>query len=294
MPVVPTVTDFGQAVMGSLALALAMIMGFIPKLLGALLILLVGWLIARLAYSLVVRGLRLVRFNQVADRAEIDQFLLNAGVRMDPAQVVATLVYWFLLLIFVGAAFNAFGLPQVTDIVNRIIAYIPNVVVAVVVLLLGALAANFVANLVRGASGSARLGDPYLMATFARAAIMVFASLIALDQLQIAPAIINALWIALLAMFALAGGLAFGLGGREVAGRVLEDWYSRRSQMARFTGAATRGATERMTDAATDTTTSAVPAAVPSAVPIAQSRPATPRSRRQSVVGRPDAEPRVA
>src|SRR5436190_13766018 len=171
MPVVPTVTDFGQAVMGSLALSLAMVMGFIPKLLGALLILLAGWLVARLAYSLVVRGLRLVHFNQVADRAEIDQFLANAGVRADPAQVVATLAYWFLLLIFVGAAFNAFGLPQVTDMVNRILAFIPNVVVAVVVLFLGALAANFAGNVVRGAGGTARLGDPDLLATFARIAV---------------------------------------------------------------------------------------------------------------------------
>jgi hypothetical protein len=238
MPVVPAVTDFGQAVMGSLALALAMFVGFIPKLIGALLILLVGWLIARLAYGLVVRGLRLVHFNQIADRAEIDQFLASAGVRVDPATVVATLAYWFLLLIFVGAAFNAFGLPQVTDMVNRILAYIPNVVVAVVVLLLGALAANFVGNLVRGAASTSHLGDPDLIAALARGAVLVFASLIALDQLQIAPAIVNTLWMALIGMFALAGALAFGLGGRDVARRMLEDWYNRRAGMARLAGTA--------------------------------------------------------
>jgi hypothetical protein len=239
MPTVPVVTDLGQAMLGSLALALAMFMSFIPKLIGALLILLVGWLIARLVSSLVVRGLRLVHFNQVADRAEIDQFLANAGVRMDPAQVVATLAYWFLLLIFVGAAFNAFGLPQVTDTVNRILAFIPNVIVAVVVLLLGALAANFAGNLVRGASGTARLGNPDVLATLARGAIMVFAALMALDQLQIAPTIIRTLWMALIGMVALAGGLAFGLGGRDVARRMLEDWYQR-----------SRGTPDLITDAA--------------------------------------------
>jgi hypothetical protein len=220
--------------MTALAGALAMFLAFIPKLLGALVILLVGWLIARVVYSLVVRGLRLVHFNQIADRAEIDQFLARAGVRMDPAMVVGKLVYWFLMLIFIGAAFNAFGLPQVTDMVNRILAFIPNVVVAVVVLLLGALAANFVGNLVRGASGTAHLGDPNLIATFARAAVLVFASLIALDQLNIAPAIINSLWMAVLGMFALAGALAFGLGGRDVARRMLEDWYGRSQTTARL------------------------------------------------------------
>jgi hypothetical protein len=220
--------------MTALAGALAMFLAFIPKLLGALVILLVGWLIARVVYSLVVRGLRLVHFNQIADRAEIDQFLARAGVRMDPAMVVAKLAYWFLLLIFIGAAFNAFGLPQVTDMINRILAFIPNVVVAVVVLLLGALAANFVGNLVRGASGTAHLGDPNLIATLARAAVLVFAALIALDQLNIAPAIINTLWMAMLGMLALASALAFGLGGRDVARRMLEDWYSRSQSAAQL------------------------------------------------------------
>ena len=124
----------------SLARAMGDFMAFIPKLLGAVVILLVGWLIARIVSTLVVRGLRLVRFDEVADRAEIDQFLVHAGVRAGPATVVGTLVYWFLMLIFVGAAFNAFGLPQVTEVVNRILAFIPNVVVAVVIMLLGALA----------------------------------------------------------------------------------------------------------------------------------------------------------
>ncbi|MGH2351636.1 MAG: mechanosensitive ion channel family protein, partial [Chloroflexota bacterium] len=134
---VPIVTNWGQAIMVALTGALAMFVSFIPNLLGALLILLVGWIIARVVESLVTRGLRLIRFNQVADRAEIDQFLDKAGVRMDPASVVGKLAYWFLLLIFVGAAFSVFGLTQVNLLINDIIAYIPNVIVAVVVLLLG-------------------------------------------------------------------------------------------------------------------------------------------------------------
>jgi hypothetical protein len=137
-----------------------------------------------------------------------------------------------LLLTFVVAAFGAFGLPQVTVILDRIIGFIPNVVVAIVVLLLGALAANFVGNLVRGASGSARVGDPNLLATLARSAIMVFAALMALDQLQIAPTIINTLWMALVGMVAVAGALAFGLGGRDLARDLLQQWYDRGREKA--------------------------------------------------------------
>ena len=229
---VPVVNDWGQAIMGALAVALSTFMGFIPALLGALVILLLGWIIARIVEGLVVRGLRLVHFDQAADRVEIDQFLAKAGVRMQPAAVVGKLAYWFLLLIFVGAAFNTLGLTQVNLLINQLIAFIPSVIVAVVALLLGLLAANFVANLVRGASGSARIGDPGLLATLARSAILVFAALIALDQLEIAPTIVNTLWMAFVGMVALGGALALGLGGQHVARQMLETWYQRSGEGA--------------------------------------------------------------
>jgi len=226
------VTDWGQAIMISLTRALGDIMSFVPKLIGALVILLVGWLISRAVEALVTRGLRMVRFNQIADRAEIDQFLVRAGVRMDPAAVLGKLAYWFLMLSFLIAAFGALGMTQVEGVLANIIGFIPNVVVAVVVLLLGALIANFVANLVRGSAGMSRVGDPNLLATIARVSVLVFATLMALDQLQIAPTIINTLWTALIGMFAVAGALAFGLGGRDVAKRMLEDWYDKGQQKA--------------------------------------------------------------
>jgi hypothetical protein len=233
---VQTVTSWGDAIFLALTGALFDILGFVPRLLGALVILFVGWLVARLVEGLVTRGLRVVRFNQVAQRAEIDEFLNKAGVRLDPAAVVGKLAYWFLFLIFIGAAFNSFGLTQVNTVINQIVAFLPNVVVALVVLLVGALLANFVGNLVRGASGSARVGDPGLLATFARTAVLVFATLIALDQLEIAPTIINTLWTALIGSVAVAAALAFGLGGQGVARQLLEDWYARRGEVAEKAG----------------------------------------------------------
>jgi hypothetical protein len=225
---VQTVTSWGDAIFVALTGALTDVVLFVPKLLGALVILFIGWLLAKAVEALVAKGLRAVRFNQVADRAELDQFLDTAGVRLDPASVVGKLAYWFLLLIFIGAAFNTFGLTQVNAVINQVIAYLPNVVVALVVLLVGALLATFAGNLVRGASGSARVGDPGLLAGLARAAVLAFAVLIALNQLQIGAAIVNTLFMALVGMIALATALAFGLGGREVAGRIVGDWYAKR------------------------------------------------------------------
>jgi hypothetical protein len=212
---VPVVTGWADAVVLALSGALNVLVAFLPRLLGALVILLLGWLLAKAVEALATRGLRAVRFNEVADRAELDRFLARAGVRLDPAAVVGTLAYWFLLLIFVGAAFNAFGLPQATAVINQIVAYLPNVAVALVVLLAGALLAQFAATLVRGASRTARVGDPDLLATLARAAVLAFAVLIALNQLQIGATIVNTLFVAVVGMLALAGALAFGLGGRD-------------------------------------------------------------------------------
>ncbi len=226
------VNDTGQAVLLAFTRALGDFAAFIPKLIGALLILLIGWLISRVVSALVTKGLRAVRFNQIADKAEIDQFLAKAGVRMDPAQVVGKLVYWFLMLSFLIAFFGALGLSQLEGVLASIIGFIPNVIVAMVVLLIGALIANFVANLVRGSAGTARVGDPNLLATIARAAVLVFATLMALDQLEIAPTIINTLWMATIGMLAVAGALAFGLGGRDLAKRLLEDAYDKGQQKA--------------------------------------------------------------
>jgi len=177
--------------------------------------------------------------------------------RLDPAAVVGKLAYWFLFLIFVGAAFNSFGLTQVNTVINQIVAFLPNVVVALVVLLVGALLANFVANLVRGASGSAHVGDPGLLSTLARSAVLVFAALIALDQLQIAPTIINTLWTALIGSVAVAAALAFGLGGQGVARQMVEAWYAKRGEVAdkagRLASAAQRESTSGTSDARTTT-----------------------------------------
>src|SRR5215211_1656237 len=110
------VGDTGQAILLAFTRALSDFAAFIPKFLGALVVLLVGWLISRMVSALVTRGLRAVRFNQIADKAEIDQFLARAGVRMDPAAVVGTMAFWFLMLSFLIAAFGALGLSQVETV----------------------------------------------------------------------------------------------------------------------------------------------------------------------------------
>jgi small-conductance mechanosensitive channel len=214
------IRDIGEALYTALGSALSAFFTFIPRLIGAIVILLIGLFVGRLVGGLVARALRAVKFDQIADRAGIDDFLRNAGVRLDPAGVVGAFAKWAIYLIFFQVAASTLGFPQLTAIINDMIAFIPRIVVALAILLIGALVGNLLAGVVRGSLGTARVGNPNLLANLARWGVLAFAIVAALSQLQIAPAIVNTLWTALI--FGLMGALAlaFGLGGRDAAGSV--------------------------------------------------------------------------
>jgi hypothetical protein len=216
-----TVADWGAAIYTSLAGALALLFSFIPKLIGFLVILLIGWLVATAVAKALTLVLRKVGFDRISDRIGLTRLERQMNVQMDAAGLLGKLVYWFVFLIFLVPAVNALGLTTVSDLIGRIVGYLPNVFVAILVLFLGTLAATFIADLVRGAAASTRIGNANVFASIARYAILGFVALIALEQLQIAPALIQILFTAIVGSAALAFGLAFGLGGRESAQRLL-------------------------------------------------------------------------
>ena len=215
------ITNWGSAILTSFTNALNLVFTFIPKLIGFLVILLVGWIVASVVSKAVTFLLRKIGFDRLSERIGLSRLEQRMGLRMDAAGVLGKVVYWFIFLIFLVPAVDSLGLTAVSNILNQVIAYIPNVFVAIVVLFLGTLAATFVADLVRGATASTNMGNPNMYAAIARWAILGFVAIIALEQLQIAPALLNELFGAVVAAAALAFGLAFGLGGRETAQRLL-------------------------------------------------------------------------
>lgn len=226
------ITNWGQAIFTALGNALNLLLEFIPKLVGFLVILLIGWLIATAVSKAVTFLLRKVGFDRLGQRIGLQRFEQNMGVHMDASGILGTIVYWFLFLIFLVPAADALGIPTVSNILNELVAYIPNVFVAVLVLFLGALAATVVADLVRGVTASANMGNPNVYANIARVAIIGFAVIVALEQLKIAPDIMNILFTAIVGGAALAFGLAFGLGGRDTARRLLDRTESQFEQVA--------------------------------------------------------------
>jgi hypothetical protein len=224
--VVDTVTDWGDAVLVSVTEAMQNFIGFLPALVGALIVLILGWIIAGLLAGLLERVLKSVGFERAAQTTGIDDFIRQAGSDWSASRIVAEIVKWFIRLIAIQAAASILGLQQISAIINAILLWLPNLVVAIAIIVLGALIARFVAGLVRGATSEMGFGNADLMAAIARYGIIVFAAIAAIDQLGIAETVVNTIFIATVAAIAAAFALAFGLGGREVAGQITQGWYA--------------------------------------------------------------------
>jgi len=229
LPIAP-ITDWGVAVMTSLAAALAILLGAIPKVIGFLVIVIIGWLIAAALAKAVSSVLRAVRFNDLAQRAGLSGFVRDMGLQTDAAGFVAELAKWFVRLIVLVSAFDELGLPAVSQVLQQLLLWLPNLVVAIIVLVIGGVAANALARLVRGAVAESGLGNANLLASVARVAVWAFAIVVAVNQIGIATTLINTLFMATVGALALALGLAFGLGGRDTAALIVRSWYDRGQQ----------------------------------------------------------------
>lgn len=227
-----TITDWGQALMTSLAAAMAMFFAAIPKIIGFAVILIVGWIISSLVEKAITALLHAVRFNSLADRSGISGFVSKTGANTDASGLLAGIVKWFIRLIALVVAFDALGLPAVSDVLRQLLLWMPNLVVALVVLVIGGIAANALSRLVRGAAAEGGLERPDMLAKIASVAVWVFAIVIAVNQIGVATTLVNTLFMATVGAVALALGLSFGLGGRETAAEIVREWYNRGREKA--------------------------------------------------------------
>jgi hypothetical protein len=141
--------------------------------------------------------------------------------------MIGLVVKWFVRLIALAVAFDALGLPAVSDVLRQLLLWLPNVVVALVVLVIGGLAARALSNLVRGSAAEAGLSNANFLAKISAAVVWAFAIVVAVNQIGIATELVNTLFMAIVGALALGLGLAFGLGGRETAGEIVRKWYAK-------------------------------------------------------------------
>ena len=200
---------------------------FLPRLAMAIVAVLVGWLLAKAARFAVVKALRAINFNVLTERAGLDEFLRQGGIRSDTTDIFGVLVYWLIVLAALVLAFNTMDLNYITDLLRQVVMFVPRLMVALVVLAFGAYFARFVAGAVMAYCRAVGMQDGDLLGRLAQYAIIAFVVLIALEQMQIGGDIVRHSFLILLGGVVLALALAFGIGGREWAAGLLDRWWPR-------------------------------------------------------------------
>ncbi len=198
------------------------LMSFIPKLLLSIIIFVIGWVIAITLDKVVARAIRLFKVDKALQGLGVEKYLSKGGFRLDAGAFVGGLVKWFFIIAFLVAALDVLGLSQVNVFLQEIIVYLPSVIVAALILVAAAVIANTVQRIVTGSAKGANLPSASFLGGIAKWSIWIFAILAAMYQLGIAGPFVQTLFTGFIAMIVIAGGLAFGLGGRDVAKGYLE------------------------------------------------------------------------
>jgi len=203
--------------------SLRQIGAFLPRLLLAIVILIIGWLVAKAVRFAIVKALRTINFNVVTEKAGIDHFLKQGGADIDTVRVLGSLSYWLVILAALMIASNSLDLAYVTDLIGRIVLFVPKVMVAVVILVFGVYFARFVGAALTTYLRNIGVGEAGLVGRLALYAIVVFVIMIALDQMGLGD-IIRQAFLIIVAAIGLGLALAFGLGGQKRAAELIERW----------------------------------------------------------------------
>lgn len=199
------------------------LLNFIPNLIGAIIVFVIGWFIAIGVGKLIAEVLARLKFNKIFERTGWKEALEKAELKVNPSEFVGAIFKWILVIVFLLVAVEILGLPQFAIILNRLIGWLPNLVVAIAIFVVAVIVADILDKVIR--ASVQKIGVKYVgtLGAITRWAIYVFSGLAILVQLGVAQALINTLITTLLGMIALALGLAFGLGGKDAASQIIED-----------------------------------------------------------------------
>lgn len=203
-------------------------LSFLPSLVGAVVVFFVGWLVAMILDRAVERLIHHSKLDTLLAKINISEWLHRAGLQLDSGYFLGKVVYWLVFLAFVLAASDILGFVALSNFISDILFYIPNIAVAFLVMVAALVVANFLRKLVTASVLGARLHSAKFLGSLTWWVVVVFGLLTALGQLGVAVSIVNSIIVGVIIMLALAGGLAFGLGGKDEAARLLvrlrEEW----------------------------------------------------------------------
>lgn len=211
-----------DVIVASFQNAWSILIGFLPELIGALIILIIGLLVASIVRVIFEKLISALHIDDLLRKFGIERFLERAGMMLNSGKFVGALAYWFFVVVVVLAISDVLGLWGLSTFLNEVLLYFPNIIVAVLILLTALVVANFLRGLVRASVLSARLHASKFLGAMTWWSVVLFGFFAALLQLGVAAALIQAIITGFVAMLALAGGLAFGLGGRDYAANLIE------------------------------------------------------------------------
>ena len=200
---------------------LTQLAAFVPTLVGALLLLLVGWLIAKAVENIVVRVLKTITLDKLADQIQLTSVLSKGGIRHKFSELIGVIVYWLIMLAVVMIVFNALQLTVAAELFQSVVTFLPNVIAAVFILILGIFAASFLSTTVRTAASNAGILQSQLLGQLIQTVVVIFATVAALQQLRIP--FFGEVFLIILAGISLGCAIAFGLGCKDLAGRWMSD-----------------------------------------------------------------------
>lgn len=200
---------------------------FVVNVVLVLIILIIGWVIAKLIRTLVTKGLRVIRLDEVSGRIELDSLLAKGGINYSLSELIGVVCYWLALLVTFVVAVNAVGLTIAADLLNKIILYIPNIIAAIFILIMGMFIATLLKAIVQTAANNAGVSQANLLSQVVNVVIMVFAVAIALEQLNIGAKIIELTITVVLGSLGLGLALAFGLGCKDLVGKAAAEFIDK-------------------------------------------------------------------
>ncbi len=215
--------DWNAVVMVPVKEVLARLAGFLPTLLGVLVILIVGWIIAGMLKGVVVKVLKLIQLDTASEKSGLGDILRRGGIRQTLSELIGVLIYWLVILLVFMTSLNALGMTVAASLLDKVILYIPNVIAAIFILSLGIFFSSMVGTIVRTASSNAGIAQAKFLGQLTQTVIMIFAAVITLEQLNIASSILNFAINIILASLGLALAIAVGLGSKDMAGKMIQD-----------------------------------------------------------------------
>lgn len=201
--------------------------GYIPTVAGAILILVIGWLLAKFAEVIVVKILKAVKLDIASEKGGIAGVLAQGDVRFSLSEIIGMLIYWGVILITMVTMLSALNLREAANLLARFVEYVPNVIAAIFVIVLGSFLANFLGTIVKTAAANAGIANGKFLGQVTQIILVIFAIAIAIEQLKIATELIGMALYIVLASIGIAIGLAFGLGCKDIAGKAMQDMLNK-------------------------------------------------------------------